>query len=79
MSGSDNGQECLSGLTGRQQQIAALVGHGLANKEIAERLRLSVGTVKVHLHAIFQKLGIRCRSQLMFFSLNGSGRVGPLS
>ena len=79
MSRSNNDQEQVSGLTGRQQQIATLVCHGLANKEIAGRLRLSEGTVKVHLHAIYQKLGIQCRSELMFVVLNSVARVGPLS
>ena len=57
--------EQIVGLTGREQQIAALVCHGLANKEIARRLRLSEGTVKTHLHSILQKLRIQSRRELI--------------
>ena len=57
--------ERVVGLTNRQQQIAALACHGLANKEIAARLGLSEGTVKVQLHTIYQKLRIRRRTELM--------------
>ena len=43
-------------LTGRERQIMRLVSEGLSNKEIARRLNLTDGTIKVHLHRIFQKL-----------------------
>jgi FixJ family two-component response regulator len=52
-------------LTKRQQQIAALARHGLANKAIAHELGLTEGTVKHHLHMIYQKLGIRSRAALI--------------
>lgn len=54
----------LPGLTGRQWEIAALIADGLANKEIAERLFISVRTVDKHVENIFAKLGIRARSQI---------------
>jgi two-component system nitrate/nitrite response regulator NarL len=41
-----------------------LVAEGLANKEIARRLHVSEGTVKLHLHRIYQKLGIKSRFAL---------------
>ena len=41
-----------------------LVAEGLSNKEIARRLEISDGTVKVHLHCIYEKLGIRNRTLL---------------
>jgi two-component system, NarL family, nitrate/nitrite response regulator NarL len=52
-------------LTERERQIAALVGLGYPNKFIARRLNLAEGTVKVHLHAVFQKLDIRSRTELI--------------
>lgn len=54
----------LAPLAPRERQIAAKVGRGLRNREIAEALAMSEGTVKVYLHAIYQKLGIKNRTEL---------------
>ncbi len=51
-------------LTNRRRQVAALVCQGLSNREIAEKLGLTVGTVKVHLHAMYEKLDIHNRTEL---------------
>jgi DNA-binding NarL/FixJ family response regulator len=51
-------------LTDREQQVAALAKSGLGNKDIAKSLGVSEGTVKHHLHKVFQKLGVRKRSAL---------------
>jgi DNA-binding NarL/FixJ family response regulator len=51
-------------LTPREHQITTLVSAGLSNKEIARRLYLAEGTVKVHLHNIFQKVRVRSRTAL---------------
>ena len=55
-----------NGLTLREREVACLVARGLSNKEVARELGLSSGTVKLHLHSIFQKLGVKNR-----FSLRG--------
>jgi two-component system nitrate/nitrite response regulator NarL len=41
-----------------------VLSEGLTNKEIGRRLRLAEGTVKVHLHHIYRKLGIANRTAL---------------
>jgi ATP/maltotriose-dependent transcriptional regulator MalT len=46
-------------LTDREHQIMRLVSEGLSNMEIGRRLNISDGTIKVHLHHIYQKLEIR--------------------
>jgi two-component system nitrate/nitrite response regulator NarL len=51
-------------LTERERQIMHLVCEGLSNKEVGRQLDLSEGTVKVHLHHIYQKLAIRNRTAL---------------
>jgi DNA-binding NarL/FixJ family response regulator len=54
----------LAALTNRRRQVATLVLRGLSNREIAEKLGLTVGTVKVHLHAMYEKLDVRSRTEL---------------
>ena len=48
-------------LTPREQEILELIGEGLTNQEIAERLVVEVGTVKNHVHSILQKLDASSR------------------
>lgn len=56
-------------LTDRELAIIKRVGEGKTNKEIAEELFLSVGTVKNHISAILQKLELRDRTQLAIFAV----------
>ena len=58
----------LAPLAPRERQIAAQVGRGLRNREIADILAMSEGTVKVYLHTIYQKLGIKNRTELALIS-----------
>jgi DNA-binding NarL/FixJ family response regulator len=50
-------------LTKRETEVLALVGQGLANKQIARRLGIGERTVKAHLTSIFQRLGVTDRLQ----------------
>jgi DNA-binding NarL/FixJ family response regulator len=54
----------LACLTPREMQIAGLVCSGLSNKMIARQLGAGEGTVKIHVHNIFQKLHINNRTAL---------------
>jgi DNA-binding CsgD family transcriptional regulator len=61
-------------LTRREREVAALAARGLGNKQIAERLVVSVRTVGNHLHSVYAKLGVTGRDQLrMFPGLLGRG------
>jgi DNA-binding CsgD family transcriptional regulator len=51
-------------LTSREREVAALAAKGLANKEIAGHLELSVRTVETHLARVYAKLGVAARSDL---------------
>ncbi len=53
------------GLTDRQAQVLALMVRGLSNREIADQLFLSEGTVKVHLTAIYKALDVNSRTQAL--------------
>jgi DNA-binding CsgD family transcriptional regulator len=60
-------------LTQQEAAVAALVADGLSNREIADRLFLSVKTIEGHLTTIYGKLGLRSRAQLI---ATGIGRRG---
>jgi DNA-binding CsgD family transcriptional regulator/tetratricopeptide (TPR) repeat protein len=51
-------------LSGREREIAMLAASGLASKDIAERLYLSVRTVNNHLQHVYTKLGVSSRAEL---------------
>lgn len=55
----------LSQLTEREREVTDAVMTGASNKEIARKLDITERTVKAHLSAIFQKLGVRDRMHLM--------------
>jgi len=58
-------REAAGTLTPREFEIVRMVAQGLRNKTIAERLSISEGTVKVHLHNIYEKLGVGGRLELV--------------
>jgi two-component system nitrate/nitrite response regulator NarP len=69
----DDGQHegPLSALSPRERAVVALVLRGLRNKDIASELRIGEGTVKVHLHNIFEKVGVASRTELVIAASKG--------
>jgi two-component system nitrate/nitrite response regulator NarL len=63
-------ENVLTVLTDRERQIMGLVSEGLSNKEIGRRLNIADGTIKVHLHHIFQKLEISNRTVLAALAIS---------
>jgi DNA-binding NarL/FixJ family response regulator len=61
-------REVSSVLTTREIDIVKMVAHGLRNKEVAQKLSISEGTVKVHLHNIFEKLKLDGRLALLRYA-----------
>lgn len=60
----ESGSDARANLAPREKELIAQVRQGLRNREIAERLGVTEGTVKVYLHAIYEKLGIANRTEL---------------
>ena len=58
----------LADLTAREREITALVGAGLSNDEIGERLFISSATAKTHVNRAMMKTGSRDRAQLVVFA-----------
>lgn len=56
------------GLTGREQEIFTEIARGHSNREIAEALFISEGTVKTHVNNMLRKLGLRDRVQLLLYA-----------
>ncbi len=71
-----NTENVLSVLTDRERQIMRLVSEGLSNKEIGRRLNIVDGTIKVHLHNIFQKLEISNRTVLAALAISHNDMMG---
>src|SRR5437867_7158982 len=67
--GREAGEAAAAGvLTPREIQMVRMAACGLRNKEMSERLAISEGTVKIHLHHIYQKLKVENRVQLTLFA-----------
>jgi DNA-binding NarL/FixJ family response regulator len=68
--------DSLDELTEREREMVGLVGEGLSNDEIAQRLVLSPATVKTHINRSMMKLGARDRAHLVVFAYE-AGLVRP--
>jgi DNA-binding NarL/FixJ family response regulator len=64
-------------LTTREREILGLVGQGLSNQEIAERLIIAENTVKVHLRNILEKLQVHSRAHAAAIAAQ-AGLTGPI-
>jgi DNA-binding NarL/FixJ family response regulator len=71
-------ESVLTALTERERQIMRLVSEGLSNKQIGRRLNIADGTIKQHLHHIYQKLEISNRTVLAALAISHHERGGFL-
>jgi two-component system, NarL family, nitrate/nitrite response regulator NarL len=62
----------IATLTGREREVVALIGEGLRNRQIADRLFISEGTVRNHLTTVFSKLEVSDRFELLIYSYRHS-------
>ncbi len=51
-------------LTAREREVAVLIAEGFSNKHLARKLNVAEGTIKIHLHNIYGKLGVSNRTSL---------------
>src|ERR1700683_4546078 len=63
-------------LTPREVEVLTLIGEGLSNREIGERLVLGQATVKTHVNRIFAKTGVQSRAQAVRYAI-GNGLAVP--
>jgi len=63
--GEERAAELTGTLTTREGEVLQLIGHGFSNKEIASKLKVSVATIKHHVHHVLHKLQLSCRAQAM--------------
>jgi two-component system nitrate/nitrite response regulator NarL len=68
----------MNSLTSREREIVLALAEGLSNKDVGRRLNLSEGTVKVHLHDIYGKLGVKNRTALTVLAFTEFARVRAL-
>ncbi|MFQ5342058.1 MAG: response regulator [Anaerolineae bacterium] len=61
--------DSLHGLTPREREVLTLIGDGLTNKEIAERLVISLSTVQTHYAHIIEKLGLNNRAEVIKYAI----------
>jgi DNA-binding NarL/FixJ family response regulator len=66
----------LGDITGREREVLRLIGLGLSNTEITERLYVSMSTTKTHVGHLLTKLGARDRAHLVIAAYE-AGLVGP--
>jgi two-component system response regulator NreC len=69
MSGETEAQTQYAGLTTREREVLTLIAEGLSNREIAERLVLSLSTVQTHYTHILEKLNLHKRVELIKYAI----------
>ena len=61
-------------ISSREREIVELLLQGSSNKEIENKLFISLNTVKNHIYRIYQKLGVKSRGQLVYFIMDAQKR-----
>ena len=69
LTGASTPKEFYDGLTNREVEILKLLANGMANKQIAYRLKISEKTVRNHVSNTYEKLGIYDRSQAVLYAV----------
>lgn len=65
-------------ITRREREVILLIAEGLSNRQIAERLNLSIATVKSHVRSILEKLTLHTRVHIAQYAFNHPGFGAPV-
>jgi FixJ family two-component response regulator len=74
----DSIQQQVEKLTAREQEVVQALGLGLMNKQVADRLDLSIKTIEAHRQRIMSKLGLRSANALIRFSIEWRLLIGGI-
>lgn len=66
---SEGPADAYDALTDREREVLQLVAHGSSNREVAERLQISVRTAETHRAHVMQKLGLRNQNELIRYAV----------
>jgi DNA-binding NarL/FixJ family response regulator len=69
-------EEPAEALSAREEQVIALIAEGLTNQEIADRMFVSINSVKTYIRSAYRKMGVNSRSQAVVWGLR-HGVVNP--
>ena len=69
LSQREEAKKIVEVISKRETEIVKMVAAGLRNKEIALKLNIGEGTVKTHLHTIYEKLGVHGRVELAMYAI----------
>jgi NarL family two-component system response regulator LiaR len=69
LTGTSRRRSALDEISPREMEVLRLIGQGLSNKEIGERLFIGERTVKTHVSHLLEKLGMQDRTQLAIFAV----------
>ena len=75
--GVTNGDDQLAGLSPRERQVLELIGQGLTNRQIGERLLVSEKTVKNYVSMLFARLGMTRRTQVAAYAAHTFPGAAP--
>jgi two-component system nitrate/nitrite response regulator NarL len=68
----------IAKLTEREREVIQLIGEGIKNRQIAERMYISEATVRHHLTSVFAKLGVADRFELVIYAFqHGLAKLPP--
>ena len=68
MTSEADGRRAAGPLTPRELEVVRLTAQGLRNKEIARRLAVAKGTIKIYLHNVYRKTGVASRVALILWA-----------
>lgn len=69
----DREARTIDALSEREREVVELLAQGLTNKDVAQRLFLSVRTVEAHLRNVYDKLGVRSRTEAVLWAIKQQG------